>query len=85
MADLGVAGLRHFLYKSRGAVQVTMPRYEEPYAGTGERRRLVTLYQTLHDAVHAKSGQGGTLKMQYVRTERESVLGWVSHVRYGGF
>lgn len=78
VGDLAIPGLRHFLYKSRGAVQVTAPRYEEPYAAPRERRRLVTLYQTLHDAVHAKSGQGGTLKMQYVRTERESVLGWIT-------
>lgn len=58
-------------------MQVTTPRFEEPYDPPHGRRRLVTLYQTLHDAVHAKSGQGGTLKMQYVRTERESVMGWV--------
>jgi vacuolar fusion protein MON1 len=40
-------------------------------------RRLITLYQILHDAIHAKSGQQGTLKLQYIRTERESVMGWV--------
>ncbi|GJE86335.1 trafficking protein Mon1-domain-containing protein [Phanerochaete sordida] len=78
VGDLSIPGLRHFVYKSRGAVQVTAPRYEEPYATPRARRRLVTLYQTLHDALHAKSGQGGTLKMQYVRTERESVMGWIT-------
>jgi hypothetical protein len=40
-------------------------------------RRLVTLYQILYDAVHAKSGQEETLKLQYIRTEKESVMGWV--------
>ena len=39
---------------------------------------LITLYQTVHDAIHAKSGQEGTLKLQYLRTEKESILGWVS-------
>ena len=39
--------------------------------------RLITLYQILHDGIHAKSGQEGTLKLQYIRTERESVMGWV--------
>ena len=39
--------------------------------------RLITLYQTLYDNIHAKSGQGSTLKLQYIRTEKESVLGWV--------
>lgn len=39
--------------------------------------RLLTLYQTLFDAIHAKSGQERTLKLQYVRTSQESVMGWV--------
>ena len=38
---------------------------------------MITLYQVVYDAIHAKSGQEGTLKLQYIRTERESVLGWV--------
>jgi len=41
--------------------------------------RLVTLYQILNDSVHAKSGQGGgPLKLQYIKTEKESVMCWVS-------
>jgi hypothetical protein len=41
--------------------------------------RLVTLYQTIHDALHAKSGQaGGPVKLQLIRTDNECVMGWVS-------
>ena len=40
--------------------------------------RLITLYQSLHDAIHGKSGQKEILKLQYIRTEHESVMGWVS-------
>lgn len=40
--------------------------------------RLTTLYQTLHDSIHAKSGQESGLKLQYIRTDAESVMGWVS-------
>ncbi|EED82311.1 predicted protein [Postia placenta Mad-698-R] len=76
--DLGVPGLRHFVYKSRSHVQVTMPLFEDPYDNSHEKRRLTTLYQTLYDAIHAKSGQGSTLKLQYIRTERESVMGWIT-------
>ena len=54
-----------------------MPAFEDPYEGVDERRRLVTLYQKLHDAIHARSGQGETLKLQYIKTEKESVMGWV--------
>jgi vacuolar fusion protein MON1 len=37
----------------------------------------MTLYQIIHDAIHAKSGQESTLKLQFIRTEWESVMGWV--------
>jgi vacuolar fusion protein MON1 len=39
VATLGVPGLRHFVYKSRAHVQVTLPRYEEPYHDSASRRR----------------------------------------------
>ncbi|KAF4599518.1 Vacuolar fusion protein mon1 [Pleurotus pulmonarius] len=78
VAELGIPGLRHFVYKSRGQVQVTIPSFDDPYDSPTERRRLLTLYQILHDAIHAKSGQGGMLKLQYIKTEKESVLGWIT-------
>ncbi|PSR83871.1 hypothetical protein PHLCEN_2v5580 [Hermanssonia centrifuga] len=78
VGDLSIPGLRHFLYKSRSQVQVTMPTFEDPYENLKEKQRLITLYQTLHDAIHAKSGQESTLKLQYIRTERESVMGWIT-------
>lgn len=39
--------------------------------------RLITLYQLLHDNIHAKSGQGEGLKLQYFKTDKEAVMGWV--------
>ncbi|KAJ6621862.1 vacuolar fusion protein MON1 [Mycena sp. CBHHK59/15] len=78
VAELGIPGLRHFLYKSRAQVQITCPMFEDPYDRVDERRRLTTLYQLLHDAIHAKSGQESTLKLQYIRSEKESVMGWIT-------
>ncbi|KAJ7600833.1 trafficking protein Mon1-domain-containing protein [Mycena floridula] len=78
VSDLSIPGLRHFIYKSRSNVQVTFPTFEDPYDSPNERRRLVTLYQTLHDSIHAKSGQQETLKLQYIRTEKECVMGWIT-------
>ncbi|KAJ7288158.1 trafficking protein Mon1-domain-containing protein [Mycena rebaudengoi] len=78
VAELGIPGLRHFLYKSRAQVQITCPTFEDPYDNIDERRRLTTLYQILHDAIHAKSGQEATLKLQYIRSEKESVMGWIT-------
>ncbi|KAI0061695.1 DUF254-domain-containing protein [Artomyces pyxidatus] len=78
VADLSIPGLRHFIYKSRAHVQITAPIYEEPYDDINERRRLITLYQVLHDGIHAKSGQDLPLKLQYICTEKESVMGWIT-------
>jgi hypothetical protein len=80
---VGAPGLRHFAYKSRAHVQLTAPAWEEPYEREDDRRRVVTLYQRLHDAVHARSGQAGGLKLMYVRTDKESVMGWVRWVHAG--
>jgi len=78
VSELGIPGLRHFMYKSRNQVQTTSPILEDPYDKLSERRRLITLYQTIHDAIHARSGQDAPLKLQYVRTEHECVLGWLT-------
>lgn len=40
--------------------------------------RIITMYQVVYDAIHAKSGQSGPLKLQYIRTEKEIVTGWAS-------
>ncbi|KAF9645158.1 DUF254-domain-containing protein [Thelephora ganbajun] len=78
VSELGIPGLRHFFYKSRSHVQITGPEFEEPYKDLQERRRLITLYQLVHDALHGKSGQEKTLKLQYLRTDKEGVLGWIT-------
>ncbi|KAG8951703.1 Vacuolar fusion protein mon1 [Tulasnella sp. 424] len=76
---LGIPGLRHFIYKSRSHVQLVVPGWEDPYADPDEKRRLITLYQIVHDAVHARSGQpGGPLKLYFVKTEEECILGWIT-------
>ncbi|KAH8825219.1 trafficking protein Mon1-domain-containing protein [Flagelloscypha sp. PMI_526] len=78
VSELGIPGLRHFFYKARMQVQMTMPVFEDPYDEPEDRRRLITLYQVIHDAIHAKSGQAEPLKLQYIRTEKESVMGWIT-------
>lgn len=39
ISELGIPGLRHFIYKSRTHVQITGPEFEEPYEDLQERRR----------------------------------------------
>ncbi|KIM63548.1 hypothetical protein SCLCIDRAFT_117184 [Scleroderma citrinum Foug A] len=78
VSQLGIPGLRHFVYKSRPHVQITFPIFEDPYDTVDEKRRIVLMYQNLYDAIHAKSGQPGPLKMQCVRTDKETVMGWIT-------
>ncbi|KAG2353562.1 hypothetical protein BDR07DRAFT_1291087, partial [Suillus spraguei] len=56
-------------------VQITFLAFEEPYDA---KQRIVTLYQIVHDAIHSKSGQTGSLKLQYIRTEKEIVMAWMT-------
>ncbi|KAF9071187.1 trafficking protein Mon1-domain-containing protein [Rhodocollybia butyracea] len=94
VSELGIPGLRHFVYKARGLVQVTFPVWEqgqekddseaemeEEEGEDDERRRIITMYQMVHDAIHAKGVTGQSkegLKLQYLRTDKESVLGWIT-------
>ncbi|KAF7365043.1 Helicase with zinc finger domain 2 [Mycena venus] len=85
VAELGIPGLCHFLYKSRAQVQITCPTFEDPRMTMSMNaedihlyRRLTTLYQLIHDTIHAKSGQEASLKLQYIRSEKESVMGWIA-------
>ncbi|RXK37418.1 vacuolar fusion protein MON1 [Tremella mesenterica] len=77
ISALGCPGLRHFIYKSRQLVQITMPEWEESYEPDGpDRKRIITTYQCLHDAVHARSGQSTPLKLVYTRSDQEACLAW---------
>ncbi|KZT50777.1 DUF254-domain-containing protein [Calocera cornea HHB12733] len=78
VVELGIHGLRHFVYKSRINVQFTQPEFDSPYDTDIERRRLITLYQQVHDALHARSGQKEALTLQYIRTPREAIMGWIT-------
>ncbi|KIK79892.1 hypothetical protein PAXRUDRAFT_259272 [Paxillus rubicundulus Ve08.2h10] len=80
VSQLGVPGLRHFVYRSRAHVQITFPVFEDPYDGYEEKRRIITMYQTVYDAIHGKSGQSGSLKLQCIRTEKEFVMGWITQL-----
>ncbi|KAF9241172.1 trafficking protein Mon1-domain-containing protein [Melanogaster broomeanus] len=80
VSQLGVPGLRHFVYKSRPHVQITFPVFEDPYNELEERRRIITTYQIVYDAIHAKSDQSEPLKLQCIRTEKEIIMGWITQL-----
>jgi hypothetical protein len=65
--------LRHFLYKSRGNVQFTMPSFAPHYHGLVARRELMSLYGQLHESVHSRTSH---LKVQHVVTASATALAW---------
>ncbi|KAF2641210.1 DUF254-domain-containing protein [Massarina eburnea CBS 473.64] len=67
--------LRHFLFKSRGNVQFVMPGFERGFVGAWERRRLLSLYASLHTAVHAKPS---TNKILHQTTASYIALAWLT-------
>ncbi|KAL8909481.1 MAG: hypothetical protein Q9207_000161 [Kuettlingeria erythrocarpa] len=67
--------VQHFLYKSRANVQFTMPSYEPPYTTLLARRRLLSLYHSLHAVVHAKNAH---LKVHHCISREAVSLAWVT-------
>ncbi|KAI9808457.1 MAG: Vacuolar fusion protein mon1 [Pycnora praestabilis] len=67
--------LRHFLYKSRGNVQFTMPSFEPYFDTLLGRRRLLSMYHTLHASVHAKNAH---LKVHHCVSQDSISLAWVT-------
>lgn len=79
IAQVGIAEVRHFLYKSRSTAQFTAPRLEAPYMSTEDWNHLFGLYQYLHHRMYKSSRP---LKMLYYSGERETMVGWVSMTFY---
>ena len=73
----GGTPLKHFLYKSRGNVQFTMPAFEPHFAGAVARRKLMTLYAQLHEAAHARNSH---LKVLHAVSREATALAWVTPV-----
>lgn len=67
--------LRHFLYKSKANVQFVMPSYEPHFTTLLARRRLLSLYHTLHASVHAKNAH---LKVHHCSSRESISLAWVT-------
>ncbi|SNX87250.1 related to MON1 - required for fusion of cvt-vesicles and autophagosomes with the vacuole [Melanopsichium pennsylvanicum] len=52
-AELGLPGLRHFVYRSNSTIQLTSPTLPEPYSiNATDRKRLFTLYSLVHNNIH---------------------------------
>ncbi|XP_016295614.1 vacuolar fusion protein MON1 homolog B [Sinocyclocheilus anshuiensis] len=80
--DIGVANLKHFLYKPskvldhhRQLPQFTCPEMEVAYRSQEERIRLLDLYRNMHNWIHSTSQP---LKLIYHSAGKETLLAWVT-------
>lgn len=73
IVDIGIPGLRHFLFKSKPLVQFTGSRFRPPYILNRERKRLFRLYQDCYRALH---NPAQSLRIYFNDTEQETVVGW---------
>lgn len=67
--------LRHFLYKSKGNVQFFMPSYSPHFESLNLRRRLLSLYHSLHASVH---GKHAAVRVQHSISSSAATLAWVT-------
>lgn len=67
--SVGVAGVRHFLYKSRVTGQFTCPVYSAPYSAHQEQKRLLRLYQQAHYRLHHQVSRPSSLCFFGLETE----------------
>ncbi|KAF2869074.1 trafficking protein Mon1-domain-containing protein [Massariosphaeria phaeospora] len=67
--------IRHFLYKSRGNVQFTMPSWDPGFTAGIERRRLLDLYGKLHARLHNKPT---SLKILHETSTTNISLAWLT-------
>ncbi|KAI4227277.1 MAG: hypothetical protein L6R36_002546 [Xanthoria steineri] len=67
--------LYHFVYKSRANVQFVMPSYEPHFTTLLARRRLLSLYHTMHAGAHAKNAH---LKVHHCISRSSISLAWIT-------
>ncbi|EDN07195.1 conserved hypothetical protein [Histoplasma mississippiense (nom. inval.)] len=69
--------LRHFLYKSKANVQFSMASYYPDFSTTLGRRRLLSIYHSLHSSVHAKHAH---VRVEHRTTNSMNALAWITPV-----
>ncbi|RYP67324.1 hypothetical protein DL769_005803 [Monosporascus sp. CRB-8-3] len=71
------AHISHFLFKSKANVQFCMPSLHPAFDDMVQRRRLMSLYHSLHATVHTKHSH---LKVLNCVSEESTSLAWVTPI-----
>ncbi|KAJ1922903.1 Vacuolar fusion protein mon1 [Tieghemiomyces parasiticus] len=72
-AELGVPGLRHFVYRLNRCVQHTSSLYAEPYVKLHEQESLLAKYHRVWALLH---DQKQPVRIVHQVTTSETILGW---------
>ncbi|XP_013380579.1 vacuolar fusion protein MON1 homolog A [Lingula anatina] len=75
ISQVGIADLRHFMYKSKSTAQYTSPELDAPYTTKEEQERLFGLYLYLHHRIHSSARP---LKILFHVGANETLLGWMT-------
>ena len=75
--DVGVPGIRHFMYKSKVNIQYTQSLFGEPYNRSSEEQtRIYLLYQQARAQMQQRSRP---LKLLYTASQSETIFAWISN------
>ena len=77
VADTGVKGLLHFIYKARTTGQYTQPDYSHPYIDPHNLERFFSLYRFIYCFIHTP---GRNLKIYFHTGDHEAILVWVGKI-----
>jgi len=75
VAEAGIPGLLHFIYKLDSISQFTCPAMEVPYNTRHEKKRLFRLYQHVHKQVHRLKRPH---KVYYQSSKSEIIVAWAT-------
>ncbi|KAI8801940.1 vacuolar fusion protein MON1 [Cladochytrium replicatum] len=75
LVEVGIPGIRHFLYKSRPMVQYTLPASTPPYTEKHDLRRLMRLYQYAYELIHRRSRPA---RVVWAAGQHEAILCWTT-------
>ncbi|KAI9293964.1 DUF254-domain-containing protein [Neoconidiobolus thromboides FSU 785] len=73
LAEIGIPGLRHFIFKSKNLFQYTSSRLEPPYILKRERRRLFELYKTSYYIMNSRFRN---IRIYFNDSETETIVIW---------
>ncbi len=76
LEQIGVAELKHFVFKDNKIFQYFLSDFAQPYSQNAEQQqRIFDIYQRLYHKLHNPTN---SLRIVYIQQKYETVLGWMT-------